>query len=728
MAAPNQCRDVTGIQDGAYRQLRRWGRRPSLLALAFLVGLLTILIAGSATPWGKAPGTAVAPSVHRGVALTPAFDPFPSASTLPDLTLGTAANPAEICAVSTSTCSAGTGVARVTLSAQATSSPRPYWPDVQVAFVIETTAYDGVADHYNAFEGTDPCAVATSDQGPLCEESNGVPFFVANAGVLAHAIAGENPHSNVSFAMVDFFGTDYDWNDGPFDSWKYHVDIADFVPAADFGGQVVSSFQAEQLNEGNGWGCVCGLDDNFLHSSSITALYGTIIGSGLTWSLATHHVIVLMGSAAPRDPSYPENYWVSGFDQCCTSPTEYSGTCEPAYVFSNSASPNCEGWVRSQDGNPTHSIAALTKTSPTCTESIGGSCTVDVIDYWDTPTDPYSQGWPVGHNVVHPSGLPVGSSGPGGTAVIADSVNILRAGCDLAAATGGNWNGPAYWTCPDGQSGSLQYVSHGAIDNPTTYNPTLFSALKQISFGPVYASLVANGSSHPIFTYVPPANFAVAADPQYATACVTPNGYLTTCQVVPTVLHQNGVTFLGWNWSTNKSRNQLYVGDAWTASFNVVNTGPPDSLDPVLACTTVTCRAAGSGAISGLFSSASYFPPNSTVLQSLSFPLAQVKVIGEVVGAPPPLIPPPSPPIPPAFPIVIAPVTPVLIATPTAVGQGIGTVSLQAAAAGFLGAGFMRVSLKNRPIAMKVAAKTGPQVSRFDAEKNRKDTNVGRFV
>jgi hypothetical protein len=40
----------------------------------------------------------------------------------------------------------------------------------------------------------------------------------------------------------------------------------------------------------------------------------------------------------------------------------------------------------------------------------------------------------------------------------------------------------------------------------------------------------------------------------------------------------------------------------------------------------------------------------------------------------------------------------------------------------------MRVSLKNRPIAMKVAAKAGPQVSRFDAEKNRKDTSIGRFV
>ena len=717
---------MNGVGTTAYRRLRSFARRPSVLGLVFLAGLLALVIVGSAAPWGRSPVTAPAPSGSLSAHPIHAYDPL--AAAVSPLTLGANANPAEICSTTTSSCSAGTGTARVTLTVEATTSPRPYWPDVQVAFVIETTAYDGVADHYNAFEGTDPCALATQDQGPLCEESNGVPFFVANAEVLAHAIASENPHSNVSFAMVDFFGTDYDWNDGPFDSWKYHVDIADFVPAGDFGGAVRSSFQASQLNEGNGWGCVCGLDDNFLHSSSITALYGTIIGSGLTWSLATHHVIVLMGSAAPRDPAYPENYWVSGFDQCCTSPYEYSGTCEPAYVFSNGASPNCEGWVRSQDGDPTHSIAALTKTSPTCTDSIGGQCTIDVIDYWDTTTDPYSQGWPTGNNVVHPSQLPAGSSGPGGTYVIANSINILRAGCDLAAATGGSWNGPAYWSCSDGQAGSLQYVPHGPIDNPNTYNPTLFSALKQISFGPVYASLVANGSNHPLFTYVPPANFAVAAAPQYATACATPDGYLSTCQIVPTVLHQNGVTFLGWNWSTNKSRNQLYVGDAWTASFNVVNTGPPFALDPVLACTTVTCRAAGSGPVSGLYSSVSYYPPNSTALTTWSFPLAEVRVIGPVAAGPPPLTPPAPPPIPPSFPIIVAPVTPVLVATPTAVGQGIGTVSLQAAAAGFLGAGFMRVSLKNRPIAMRVAAKAGPQVSKFDAEKNRKDTGVGRFV
>ena len=79
--------------------------------------------------------------------------------------------------------------------------------------------------------------------------------------------------------------------------------------------------------------------------------------------------------------------------------------------------PNCEGWVRSQDGNPSDSIAALTKTSPTCTDSIGAACTVDVVDYWDTPTDPYSQGWPADSQTVHVEMGGKNPAGPTGRAV-----------------------------------------------------------------------------------------------------------------------------------------------------------------------------------------------------------------------------------------------------------------------------------------------------------------------
>ena len=702
-------------------------RRPigqrAVFFLAFSITLVTVVgWAATVVPQGSAFHASSTSGSSSLSTTQTASSVAPAASSTPSLTLGTAAEPQIVCALGATGCSSGYPSSRVTLTATVTSAPKAFWPDVQVAFVVETTGPDGVEDHYNSYYGTDPCAAATNGQGPLCEESNGVPFLIGHGQDIATAIAQANPHSNVSFAMVDFFGTDYDWNDGPFDSWKYHVDIPTFVPADQFGQAIRETFVTEQLTEANGWGCICGLDDNFLHSSSITALYGAIIGSGLDWSANTHHVIVLMGSAAPRDPSYVENYWVSAFDHCCTSPSPYGGTCEPAYQFSNGYSPNCEGWVRSQDGNPNDSIAALTRTAPSCTDSVGHVCTVDVISYWDTPTDPFSQGWP--KDPGYPSGT--AGAGPGGYSVIQDSAHILEAACDLAAATGGSWNGPAYWTCPNGVTGSLQYIPHGPLSSPNIDNPTLFAALRQIGFGPVYQSLVAQGTNEPVFTYVPPTNFAVSANPEFTAACVTPTGFLSTCQTYPSVLHKNGILSYGWNWSTNRSLNSIYVGDSWTASFNIVNTGPPYAYDPVLSCITTTCLAAGSGMINGLYSAATYFSANSTSLTTISFPLAQVKVVPPAVIEPPPGAAPPPPPVPPGIPIVTAPATPVPVLTPAAIGQGIGTFSLQATAAGLLSAGFTTISLKNRPIAVKVASLT-KMSSKFEKAQEGASSNIGRF-
>ena len=721
--------DPTSRGRASYLSAGRRARSGSVglvLATGIAVSVCITLLASVWAPsshsvlWGS---STEGPPVR--VQVSPGAAGVAAASGSSPLSLGTTVTPSEICGLGASTCDAGIAEARVTLTAQVTNNPRAAYPDVQVAFVVETTAQDGVYYHDNINYGLDPCAGALRGHGPLCEESNGVPFFIANAQGIASAISGSNSHANVTFAMVDFFGTDYDWNDGPRDSWKYHVAVPSFVPASQFGSAVRTGFQNAMLTEANGWGCECSLDDNFLHSSSITALYGAIIGSGLDWSPNTHHVLVLMGSTAPRAPGYEENYWVSAFDHCCASPSPFGSTCEPSFQFSNGSSPTCEGWVTSQDGNPGDSIAALTKQSPTCTDSIGHTCTIDVVDYWDTPTDPYSRGWPAN------PGFPSGSSGagPGGAAVLTDSAHILESGCDLAAATGGTWAGPAFWTCPNGASGTLQYVPHGSQTAPNTANPTLLAALRQIGFGPVYQSMVASGTGRPIFSYVPPPNFRVAADPQFATACSIPTGFLRTCQQVPTVAYEGGLPYFGWNWSTNKTTNQIFVGDGWTASFNIVNTGPPYAVDPVLECTTEACGQAGAGEVGGVYSWAMFGVPNSTVVVAESFPLATVRVVSPTVEGPPPSQPPPPPPVQPGIPVVATPAPPVPAPTLSFPGPGFGTISLQATAAGFLGAGFMRVGLKNRPIAMKIAAKNGRRMSsKFESTRSRDlGPGIGRF-
>ncbi len=675
------------------------------------------------TPIGRAGGPSPTIGLDTAASAITTVPPTAGAATplptLPTLTLNTAVAPRAICVQQSIACPAEAGTARVQLTAAALGGPVESWPAVQVAFVIETTSYDGVLGTDRS-DDLDKCAAA-GPTAPACEESNGVPFFVANAQSIANAIQAANPHSKVSFALVDYYdarGEPWDDTDGP----EYNVDIGQFVPPGQFGGLVVSTFK-QSVMDGLWYSWDQDLDNNFLDSSSITALYGAIVGSQLDWTNDTHHVIVWMGSSAPRDPSYTENY--------CVSPSEWnmwsagtlpcmSQSCEPSYIFAIGASPQCEGWVRSQDGNPKDSIAALAHTAPSCTGSIGHVCTVDTIDLWTTTTDAYSAGWPAGSAFTKIGG------GPGGRVVQENVARVIDAGCDLAAATGGTWTGPAYASCPDGLSGTLQYSPFGAsIESPNLQNPTLFNAFRTIGFGPVYGTQVAAGTEQPMFQYTPIGNIVVAPSPQWSTVCALPNGFFRTCQQVPTVLHKEGVTYYGWNWSTSRSDNVLYLGDAWTVSFNVMATGPPLALVPVDACTTVSCRAAGSGAIHGLFTLATYLAGNTSVVTE-SFPLGQVIVQAEPATGPPPTVPAPTPPPPGGLPIIVAPVTPIVTAVPVSAQLGIGTVSLQAAAAGFLGAGFMRVGLKNHPIAMAVAAKSGAVRSQFDRGESG-DPRLGRM-
>jgi hypothetical protein len=691
----------------------RWLRAAAFGGMMVFLALVVV----SYIPGGPSVAAAdgmLAEELAHAPAAAPATQASPDAGTTNTLQLGIADQPTTICAYEESSCAAGIGISHVTLSAYAGGSGYLAWPKVQVAFVVETTDNDGVYDPTAEDPGSDPCA--GSGTMTVCEESNGVPFFVANAQNIANAIAEANPHSAVSFALVDYFATLTNFDDG--DGDEYHVDIQQFIPANQFGSAVVSTFQAEVLGGGYVYSD-SDESDNQLHSSVITALYGTIIGSGLDWDEGTHHVIVWMGSTAPRDPNYLEDYAVSASDDAlsCGSQCE-SSPCEPSYTFLDGTSPNCEGWVHSQDGNVNDSIAMLTKTSPTCTDSVGGDCTVDMIDLWDTPTDPLSKGWPAGRT----------NGGPGGSAVVTNVQHVLLAGCDMAAATGGTWDGPAFFTCPDGEQGTLQYVPHGPYDKPNLQNPTLLQAFREVGFGPVLETQVASGTGKPIFTFVPFGNIALApaASLDATQQCVRHGIELKTCGT-PQLLEYSGIHYLGWNWSQNKSDNVMYIGDSWTASFNVIATGGPFRTVPVDACTTPQCHAGGSTAVNGLYTWATFVPYTNQSFVVESFPLADINVqltpgLGPGVGAPPP--PPPLPP-----PFAIAAPTPLPLPQQIGVGNNVGVanLSVQAASAGFLGAGFVRVQMKNKPIAMRVVAKSGAQGSRFDGASARNDTGIGKF-
>jgi hypothetical protein len=619
----------------------------------------------------------------------------------PTLVLGIGDQPGSICALNATTCTAAASESRVQMSVSAVT-PLTSYPAVEIAFVIETDAFDGVYDptlQKLPPAGLDPCVKAVSN-GPLCEESNGVPFFEDFLPQISDQITVDNPHTTVSFAMLDFQGTCDQWDDGCYEHPLIHIDDPIFEPAGPFAQTATQSFKEGLLDGGYVYSGE-DLADPFLHISSITALYGALNGGIFNWTPNTHHVIVLMGSAAPRDPSYPENYCVSStawyqydYYSGCIAPT-----CEPSYQFPSGYSPNCEGWVRSQDGNPSDSIAALAHQAPQCQQSTGGACTIDVIDLFDTPTDALSQGWPL---VANQKG-----DGPGGSVVEEDATNILLAGCALAAATGGSWDGPIFFSCPDGSAGGLQYVPHGPINTPNTWNPTLMNAFRTIGFGPVLNPIVAIGTDKPMFNFVPFGNIAVAPNPAWATACSTPQGYSPDCQVTPSISTSDGTRSYGWNWSTNATHDEIAVGDQWTVAFNVVNVGPPYTTVPVDACITPTCGARGSGALNGVFTSAVYNVPNVTGVVVQSFPLAEILVTSSgVISATPP-IPSPPPVVGPSIPLPVPSATPTPVLVLITLSTSLGTFSTQPIAGGLLAAVFTRVMIKQRPMAVSQAVLSG---------------------
>jgi len=678
------------------------------LRLAGLAGLVVVLLIQLAGASAGHPTAVAAGTVPAAI---------PPAS--PTLVLGIGNAPGSICALNGTTCSAGTAESRVQMSVTA-EAPITTWPAVQVAFVVETDAFDGVYDPVLQKlppGGLDPCVKASSN-GPLCEESNGVPFFEDYMSEVTTLITADNPRSTVTFGMIDYQGTCDQWDDGCYEHALLHVDDAEFQTASEFSQTATQAFKDSLL--GGGY-VLSGEDlaDPFLHISSITALYGAINGGIFDWTPNTHHVIVWMGSAAPRDPNYPENYCVSSsawqiyYTYDCESPT-----CEPSHQFPAGFSPQCEGWTRSQDGNPTDSIAALAHEAPQCVQSTGGSCTIDMIDLLDTPTDAWSQGWATDTGAK--------GGGPGGAAVTQDATNILLAGCALAQATGGSWDGPIFFSCPDGSAGGLQYVSHGPVSTPYTWNPTLMNAFRTISFGPLVNPVVAVGTDRPMFSFVPFGDMALAWNPDFAVACATPSGYSPDCQLDPTVTVASSVRSYGWNWSTNASHNQLEVGDTWTVSFNMVNTGPPFRTVPVDACTTSSCLALGSGAVGGLFSSAVYAVPNETGVITQSFPESEVLVIpsGTVGVTPPPPSPPPA--IPPTIPVPISSTVsgPVLVVV--TIQTSLGSFATQPVAGGLLAAAFTRVMVKYRPMAVAQAQMSGVGRSKFDAGPS-KEPGVGRM-
>ncbi|HUI38590.1 MAG TPA: PKD domain-containing protein, partial [Thermoplasmata archaeon] len=390
--------------------------------------------------------------------------------------------------------------------------------------------------------------------------------------------------------------------------------LGGFSNASAFGTAVDASFNGPVLGYGTSESD-SDLSDNLLHSSSITTLFAALTGEGISWDPNSHHVIVLIGSTAPRAAGYSENYSVSPSDDSTTcGPDCNSSVCEPAYAFSSSMSPACEGWVESQDGNPFDSIAALTRWSPECADSLGGACTIDTITLFNGMTDPNSTAWP----------LDVSGGGPGSPVVVEDAHRILEAACSLAMATGGSWDGPTFDRCPGGPNGTIGFSGWG--DGSTlTSSPTFLDALGSIAFGDGEGA-AARGTEHPMFEFVPGPGVEVVTGSESRAACTLASGApFPGCDTGTTASNRSGVTRLEWNWSGAPDANVMPYGALWTVSFEVIVDGPLNATVSVDACATPECVSLGADTGGDGYTGASFLASDGTY-QSPSFPPAQVRI------------------------------------------------------------------------------------------------------
>ncbi len=506
------------------------------------------------------------------------------------LALTISTNLASVCGYGAATCPAKTSTVRVTLAGATPTSLGPTNGSVaQVLFVVDLTPYS-----FGCAYGSYPDGCGYFDA--FSHATNALTYFRDHAAALTEAIELAHPGMNLTFGLVETMGTNDSFDDG--DGWSYRVDAGQFVNSTDFASLANTSLQPNDLDS----------SDNLLHSASISALFAALNGVGINWTQGVRHVLVYLGTSAPRAPAYQQ-------DLCAllTLLSCYPPTCEPAGNFSGLELPACEGWVNSTDGYSDDSIAAAARGTTACVTAFAAVCPIDVIDANATPTDPYSPDW-----------LNSSNSSTRHADVWNNTRHVLQAGCDLARATGGTWDGPTWFTCDSLGNGSLAFDA-----STSTANPTLAEAITNVGLGPANGSAQGwflGSSGGPLFRFVPTPNVTLAIPLNASVSCLTPSGPFTGCDTVPHEMLVGGVPALAWNWSTDPSTNRLHLGDQWSASFDVVVNASPAASVPLDLCSTPACQGAEGPVETSLGSSAEYKVAGWGSSLTQSFPIAAVEV------------------------------------------------------------------------------------------------------
>jgi PKD repeat protein len=504
----------------------------------------------------------------------------------------------SVCAYGLSTCPPVGPTVRVHLSATSPPLRTAAAQRVEVLYLLDVS----------------PFTTGSSGILSLPGGTQAVDTFRASAGSIAQALQSRYPTVNLTFGLAASEGTGGSYDDG--DNFSYAVFVGNFTNSSQFGPAVNRSFSNPGDVDGS---------DNRLQSSVITALFGALSSragspgwywshsSVVNWTPTASHVIVWLGGTAPQDPNYTENMCPFGQGASrCDGPlaNRTMPACEPYTNFSGGPLPDCEGWLRSPAGIPLGSIAALSRAGLACRNSTYGHCTIDSIIVNATSTDAASSGW-----------NPSNSSALSRAIVANDTHHVVNAGCDIANATGGSWDGPLSSKCGP-VNGTLGYTA-GVSD------PELLRAFDNISLGaPVRSPVVASPvPGSPMFQFVTTPWFAPAPSLNSTSTCTTSQSIAFSCPGAPALGIENGRTVLAWNWSTDPGHSAMMAGDTWSASFDLVATGGPANATPIDQCTTPECLRVENNPGIGPVSGAEYAPWGLVGPLNQSFPVAEVSVV-----------------------------------------------------------------------------------------------------
>jgi len=558
----------------------------------------------------------------------------------PQLLPAICVGPQVLCQPGSTTCGSYPSTTRAHLWVNSTGNTT-ITPWVQVVFVLETTPYDGVYDPSVGDTGgngpgnnpADPCA------GP-CAESLGVPYFVNNVAKISHGITMKNigvansPH--VTFSLVDYF-SNYDptststdsHDDG--DGSEYNVDVSTFEQATTFATTVTAMATSNPSTlfgggcPNNGWNysthvyCDSDFSDNFLQTSMITAIYGGLHGSGLGWinNSTTYHVVVWMGSSLPRDPSHSGDWCVTYNDYASKTCPDATSTSEPAYTYGSG--------IVEPAGETLASIAKIAKQEHVIIDSI------DLPDGLTELTPP--------NPVVAGDTDYIESTSAEITDAKQDITNMLSAGCYLATATGGNWEGPSPtstgvgFTCSAAATGNndgnltdtwCAYSSTAGCWPGWNKDTSLGWALTNINFPPTKILFNVTGwMKEGSFTFSPYTGFTM--DTTWMTYYCLHNGVDVSSQCKSAISHPLGAGY-AWDWPYGT----MNPDDVWSVSFNVtVNSNYPSNQQnnsvPVDNCLTANwtgCPGAG-----GIPYTQVFYMNYTSYNYTQPFPPAYVKVM-----------------------------------------------------------------------------------------------------